>query len=109
MLPKIDQYRLRLYRVNDCENLDLHPFGILEPQPSLAFLFDPLLVSIAFIPGLGFDMQTKLRLGYGKGFYDRLLGELDHAQTYGIAFLEQSVDNLAYDSYDIPMKHIMLF
>lgn len=70
-------------RVNPNSKLSLHPFssaktrnklGMLEPEivePEL----EPRLVDVVLVPGLVFD-RFGTRLGYGAGFYDRLLPQL---------------------------------
>ncbi|ADI13375.1 5-formyltetrahydrofolate cyclo-ligase [Truepera radiovictrix DSM 17093] len=50
-----------------------HPYGFLQPPPSAPT--PPERIDLAFVPGLAFDPQGH-RLGYGKGFYDRLLPQL---------------------------------
>ncbi len=109
ILPRIVHNDLQLFRVNHLDHLEKHAWGLLEPHPSFCELISPHAVEIALIPGLGFDLTTKHRLGYGKGYYDRLLFALSQAQTWGIGFQEQAVDNLPYDRRDVTLNDIRLF
>jgi 5-formyltetrahydrofolate cyclo-ligase len=55
------------------QRLQKHPYGFWQPPPS-----DPVppeRVDLALVPGLAFDPLGH-RLGYGGGFYDRLLPQL---------------------------------
>ncbi len=57
-------------------------------------------IRAALVPGVAFD-QRGYRLGYGGGFYDRLLPRLrPECQTVGVAFGLQVVDELAAEPHD---------
>ncbi|NGX53348.1 MAG: hypothetical protein K1000chlam4_00057 [Chlamydiae bacterium] len=49
------------------------------------------------------------RIGYGKGFYDRLLQSLPLCPTYGIGFTEQLIDRLPISDQDIALSELFLF
>jgi 5-formyltetrahydrofolate cyclo-ligase len=63
-------------------------------------------VDIVFVPGLAFDRKG-LRLGRGKGYYDRFLASLDGSSPRpvrcGIAFAEQFVEEVPIESHDRPV------
>lgn len=80
------------------------PFGILEPGPA-APPVDPARADVILVPGLGFD-QRGYRVGYGGGFYDRLL-QLTTGATVGIAFDEQVLETLPYAGHDRPVQWIV--
>lgn len=109
VLPRAQNNVLKLYRVTDIQNLESNSIGILQPKNDDSFLIDFTNIDLALIPGLGFDLQTKHRLGYGWGYYDRLLVNNEYATTFGIGFLEQSVKELPYHSLDISLEEIYLF
>jgi 5-formyltetrahydrofolate cyclo-ligase len=75
-------------------------FGILEPQsdwPQLAVSE----VDLILVPCVGCDRRG-YRLGYGGGFYDRLLADPDWAAipTIGITFSPMLVATLPIDPWD---------
>ena len=73
ILPKVDNNKLSLYFVNDISvQLEKGNYGILEPVPSLCRRAKVTDIDLAVIPGVGFDKNLN-RLGYGGGFYDKLV------------------------------------
>lgn len=109
VLPRLVEKELCLFHVMDIQHLESHSWGFLEPHLSHCSPIDFSLIKIALIPGLGFDLQTKHRLGYGQGYYDRLLASSSFPQSWGIGFLEQAVENLPHTDHDIALKQIYLF
>lgn len=67
----------------------------------------PLEASIVLVPGLAFDSRCH-RLGYGKGWYDRLLAQLE-IPAFGIGFSEQKMEILPTQPHDIPLSGLYLF
>jgi 5-formyltetrahydrofolate cyclo-ligase len=79
-------------------------FGIREPGTSCAEI--PLnRLDLVLVPGVAFDLQGR-RLGRGRGFYDRLLADVDGIKC-GIAFDEQVVDEIPADSQDVRLNFIL--
>ena len=110
VLPKTVDNKLDLHYITDLKKqVSPHPkYPLLEPDPTKTLLLTPEKITLALIPGLGFD-KLGYRIGYGKGFYDRLLQNL-RCETYGLGFLEQLVENrLPTESHDLPLKHIALY
>jgi 5-formyltetrahydrofolate cyclo-ligase len=66
-------------------------------------------VDLILVPGLAFDSEY-YRLGYGKGYYDRLLAETPHIPAWGVGFHEQmSPEPLPRDTWDLPVQKVLLF
>lgn len=110
VLPRIQGENLELFKV--AYQAPLHPnqWNIWEPDPSTSVLVDPKEIDLALIPGLAFDVSNLHRLGYGKGFYDRLIAKLLPATPcYGIGFREQLTQNLPISSQDQPLSHYYCF
>lgn len=66
------QGTMQHFLLNRETDLQLNAFGI--PEPVNAPNFPVLDIDVVFVPLLGVDKLGN-RLGYGKGFYDRFLGE----------------------------------
>jgi 5-formyltetrahydrofolate cyclo-ligase len=102
VLPRVDRdaRMLALHAVADLDD-DVTPgyLGIPEPREASASIA-PADVDFVLVPGVAFD-QEGLRLGYGGGFYDRLVPLLrpDAALVAG-AFDEQVVDAVPAASHD---------
>ena len=89
----------------DCEYVP-GPFGILEPAES-SRLLSASDVDVAIVPGLAFD-RTGHRVGYGKGYYDRLLPTLrPNCVTVGIAYEEQIFDHVPHDGHDAAVRAVV--
>jgi 5-formyltetrahydrofolate cyclo-ligase len=85
-----------------CLFLASYPFDI-----SIKNLFSQL--DCILVPGLGFDNEF-YRIGYGKGYYDRLLAITGNIPTIGIGFKEQLCEQLLpRDPWDMPVKELLLF
>ena len=106
LLPSIRQSKniiLRPWKKGD--PLVPSPFGILEPESDLSV--SPEEVDLFILPGVGFD-HFGHRLGYGKGYYDRLLARKNlRGVRVGLAFSEQVVDRIPVGSFDIPVNFIV--
>jgi 5-formyltetrahydrofolate cyclo-ligase len=79
-------------------------FGIREPGAHCVEI--PLnRLDLVLVPGVGFDLQGR-RLGRGRGFYDRLLADVDGIKC-GIVFDEQVVDKIPTGPQDIRLNFIL--
>ncbi len=110
VLPKTELMHLRLFHVQNLAYLKNGRWDIQEPEPSLCEEIDPSTISLVLVPGLGFNLSTSHRLGYGKGYYDRFLKQLP-SQTiyYGVGFQEQGIFHLPFDEKDVPLSQHHLF
>ena len=95
-VPRVQGKELALH-LYDRERLVRHRFGMLEPSASLPRI-SPDQLDIVLTPGLAFDRQGG-RLGYGGGFYDRLLVRTS-ATRVGIAYDCCLADKLPMDQHD---------
>lgn len=109
ILPKVEGETLLLFHVENLkEQLARSSLGILEPIPEKCrpALFEE--IRYVLVPGLGFDAHNQ-RLGYGKGYYDRLLPQLKNAVKIGVGFQEQLLDEpLPCEPHDFPLDQLLL-
>jgi 5-formyltetrahydrofolate cyclo-ligase len=88
------------------EQFQVGAYGILEPIASLPIL-EPKEVDLILVPAVACDRKG-FRLGYGGGFYDRLLS---HPQwigkpTVGIVFEFAYLEQLPSDTWDYPLQSV---
>ena len=103
VLPRVeDRNLLGLYAVTDLQR-ELAPgtWGIREPRPEACARVEPQALDFVLVPGVAFDRRGG-RLGYGGGFYDRLIGGLRRrpALVAG-AFEVQMVERVPSDDHDV--------
>ncbi len=81
-------------------------FSIPEPAATAPRIV-PNAVDLMLVPCLGADRQG-YRLGYGGGYYDRLLASADWqaVKTLGVTFESFLIDRLEVDSWDLPLQGI---
>lgn len=85
--------------------LEVHPFGYLQPHRS-APQVDPSNIDLFLVPALMFDLWGN-RLGWGAGYYDRLLAmAAPGSPLVGIVPADLVVDRLPAESHDVPMTHL---
>ena len=87
------------------EELSQNKYGIYEPK------FDDSKITIVkdgivFVPLLAYDIDLN-RLGHGKGYYDRFFAENPNCLKVALAFEEQKLNKVSYDSFDVTMDYII--
>lgn len=87
------------------EHLRKGPMGILEPKED--DVLHPNDVAAWLVPGLAFTADGR-RLGYGGGWYDRLMAEANKsALKLGIAYAFQVVESLPSEPHDIRLDAVV--
>jgi len=97
-LPVVIGDKLKLGYYEGAGSLSDGAFGIQEPVECTEVKH----IDIAVIPGVAFSKGFH-RVGYGKGYYDRLLGSACYGKKVGFAFECQLYETIDYDSHDIPV------
>lgn len=104
VLPKVKGKDLALFEIKEFDkDVSAGAWGILEPHET-----DPVAlesVDLIIVPGLAFDERGN-RLGYGAGFYDKLLASFAKT-TVALAFEVQVVPEVPAAKHDVPIKKIM--
>ncbi|NLT71930.1 MAG: 5-formyltetrahydrofolate cyclo-ligase [Verrucomicrobiaceae bacterium] len=102
--------RLAFYEVRSEERLHRGALGISEPTPLPGRLLAPGAADLVLVPGVGFDPVSRIRLGRGKGHYDRYLSlvrEQNPTATFvGVLFSVQLFP-LRPEAHDIPMHRLL--
>lgn len=91
-LPKVMDNDLKFYEIGSLsEKFIKSKFGVEEPIGYEFNYIDKRDVDLVIVPGVCFDKE-KNRLGFGKGYYDRFLGNTQ-LNTIAICFSKQILDN----------------
>lgn len=105
ILPRIKKnHLLDLHYINDLTLISKGKYNLSEPQKSLkkARLED---IDLILVPGIAFDSKGH-RIGYGKGYYDRLLQKTNSLKI-GIAYDFQSLNKIPSEKHDVTMDYII--
>jgi 5-formyltetrahydrofolate cyclo-ligase len=103
--------RLELFRLESLAELAPGTMGILEPAAELRRRADRRIaaaeIDLVVAPGLAFDRRGG-RIGYGKGYYDRLLREVrPDAAVVAVAFECQVFAAVPLLPHDVRMDKIV--
>lgn len=111
IVPYCSQEQLLLASIESWDELAPGAFGVLEPklwvQKSPVRHIAPADVELVLVPGVAFDFRGG-RLGYGKGYYDRLLTCLpSNCLRIGLAFECQLIERIPVEAHDEPMDLVV--
>lgn len=108
-LPVVDfnTMELVLVKIDSLENLVKSKYGIYEPIVTNDVIMNPNDFDLILAPGAVFDNKG-YRIGYGGGFYDKLLCKLTgDTKVIGLAFSEQMRKEVPHESFDQPLHGII--
>jgi 5-formyltetrahydrofolate cyclo-ligase len=104
-LPVIKKnFQMDFYKWSFSDPLKINKYGIPEPEAKNIVYPDILL-----IPLVAFDKNLN-RLGYGGGYYDRLIKKLSKKKKIikiGLALSVQRIDKVPVDIYDQKLDYIV--
>jgi 5-formyltetrahydrofolate cyclo-ligase len=104
-LPVIRKnFQMNFYKWSFSEILKVNKYGIPEPETTNIVYPDILL-----IPLLAFDKNLN-RLGYGGGYYDRLIEKLSKKKNIikiGLALSIQKIDKVPINVFDQKLDYIV--
>ncbi len=106
VLPKVKGKGLELFEIANFDR-DVSPgaWGIPEPDGSGVRRADLKDIGLIIVPGAAFDQQGN-RIGYGAGFYDKLLASY-HGMTVAVAFDLQVLPAVPAEPHDVPVTKIV--
>lgn len=89
------------------DDLALSKFGYYEPILEKIVPVKPEEFDLVVVPGVVFDKNLN-RVGFGKGYYDRILNKIrTGAQAVAIAYEFQVLDEVPCEEHDIKMDMII--
>ena len=104
-LPVIKKnFQMDFYKWSFSDLLKVNKYGI--PEPEIKNIVYP---DILLIPLVAFDKNLN-RLGYGGGYYDRLIEKLSKKKKIikiGLALSIQEIDKVPINSYDQKLDYIV--
>ena len=104
-LPVIEKnFQINFYKWSFSDSLKINKYGIPEPQTQNIVCPDVILVPLA-----AFDKNLN-RLGYGGGYYDRLIKKLSKKKKIikiGLALSVQKIDEVPINMYDQKLDYIV--
>jgi 5-formyltetrahydrofolate cyclo-ligase len=110
VLPRINrpERQLDLFQVRNVDaDLIAGTWGILEPNPERCARISEEEIDFVLVPGVAFDADCN-RLGYGGGYYDRLLEGLGpFATLVAAAFSVQIVDRIPIEEHDVAVDLVV--
>jgi 5-formyltetrahydrofolate cyclo-ligase len=89
---------LEHHEISTTDDLIAGAMGLLEPDPAHTVEVPVAEIDLILVPGLAFT-RAGYRLGYGRGYYDRLLTDCA-ATAIGLAFRAQLLDALPAEVHD---------
>jgi len=92
-----------LSELRDWKELLSGAYGILEPGEVRERNADE--VDISIVPGVAFDIRGN-RIGYGGGYYDRLLGRTG-GEKIGIAYDFQILESIPGEGHDVAVDKVV--
>lgn len=89
------------------EDLKVCSFGYLEPKKEKIVPVELKELDLIIVPGVAFDKNLN-RIGFGKGYYDRILTTKRHdAKAVAIAYELQVLEEIPYEEHDVKMDIII--
>ncbi len=103
-LPVIKRnFNMDYYKWSFSDPLKINKYGIPEPEKK-----NIIYPNILFVPLVAFDKNLN-RLGYGGGYYDRLIKKFSKKKIIkiGLAFSDQEIDKVPINTYDQKLDYIV--
>ena len=101
-LPKVKGDKMEFRKIMDFSNLERGNFEIMEPKDDCPA--DNTL-DLLLVPTVGIS-EKGVRLGYGKGFYDKFLSK-NKIETVALTYEKQIIKKIPKSEHDILMNWIL--
>ena len=101
-LPKLKNKDIFPSAFEGFEKMEKNSYGIMEPV-TFSEIKD---FDVAVVPAVAFDKKCN-RLGFGKGYYDKMLPKLTIGICVGFAYEFQVVENVEVRPHDIPVDVVI--
>ncbi len=108
LLPKVnfETKLLEIYVIDLLSSLEKSSYNILEPTSSHKQI-EYEDIDLILAPGVAFDDKC-FRLGYGGGYYDKLLSnKRDDVKVIALAYELQIIDSVPIEEHDYQMDYII--
>lgn len=105
LLPQCESERtMTARRIGALSELRRGVYGIYEPEAETETV-EQGRIDLILVPGLAFD-KSGVRLGRGKGYYDRFLAEYS-GKTLGVCFHAALLDRIEKEPHDRPVDGVV--
>lgn len=103
VFPKVNDNMLIFCPAKSIDECCPGCYGIPEPSSPPVRVDE---IDLVVVPGVVFD-HFGYRIGYGKGFYDRLIMKHPKMNTMGVCFDDFFVDRLPRDPWDVNVDSVV--
>jgi len=93
------------YLIKSLDDLELGSFGVMEPIKERCEKLEDFSKGVCIVPALAFDKRG-YRLGYGKGYYDKFLGNFG-GRIIGVCYSFCMCDELPHGRFDKQVSSIV--
>ena len=112
-LPRASDNNIEIFSVSNISQLVSAKYALMEPDPAVANRASLSEIDVIIVPGLSFDANNT-RLGYGSGYYDKLIYEAKKQNPliccWGTGFIEQLYSgSLPKEATDMALDQLFLF
>ena len=105
VIPKVIDNDIQFYIYHPGEELILSSFRVLEPKGEKQYLVNSTTIDLFIVPGVAFD-ENNNRMGYGKGYFDRVLKNTK-GYKIGVCFKEMLFKEIPHNDNDILMDMVI--
>jgi 5-formyltetrahydrofolate cyclo-ligase len=107
-IGSLDEQKIIASELVAIESLEEGPFGIHQPKDGPVREIPLKEIDLVVVPAIAYDRKN-MRLGRGKGYYDRFLSSKDlcSAKKVGLAFQFQVLDSLPSDDHDLAVDQVV--